>query len=255
VPGTLARRWRSGGFAGGFRGRLRRSPAGHGRGRPVIRPVQVRCHRPARDFERLGGVCADLVWHARDAVASAPRDGAGARPRYGVAGRSSRGRIVAARLPRRSEGEEHGRPASGTCWPERTPRRRSGDTSGIVIESRLARAEAAAGGVCGRFASGPLLTREAALFTDLYELTMAASYFRERMHGEATFSLFLEGSAGRFCGGTARRRAPPPRSSRRLPPQPREIRDAGRGIPGAPRSGGFGAAIPSRRLRRRRRRR
>jgi nicotinate phosphoribosyltransferase len=33
--------------------------------------------------------------------------------------------------------------------------------------------------------------RDAALFTDLYELTMAASYARERMHGEATFSLFV----------------------------------------------------------------
>ncbi|MBI2217257.1 MAG: hypothetical protein HYU51_08170 [Candidatus Rokubacteria bacterium] len=29
------------------------------------------------------------------------------------------------------------------------------------------------------FVSGPLVTRDAALFTDLYELTMAASYFRE----------------------------------------------------------------------------
>src|SRR5581483_3507043 len=43
----------------------------------------------------------------------------------------------------------------------------------------------------GTFASGPLLTRHAALFTDLYELTMAASYFRERMRGAATFSLFV----------------------------------------------------------------
>jgi len=42
----------------------------------------------------------------------------------------------------------------------------------------------------GAFASGPLLTRDAALFTDLYELTMAASYLREGMHGPATFSLF-----------------------------------------------------------------
>jgi nicotinate phosphoribosyltransferase len=33
--------------------------------------------------------------------------------------------------------------------------------------------------------------RDAALFTDLYELTMAASYFRERMRDEATFSLFV----------------------------------------------------------------
>jgi nicotinate phosphoribosyltransferase len=43
----------------------------------------------------------------------------------------------------------------------------------------------------GAFVSGPLITRDAALFTDLYELTMAASYARERMHGAATFSLFV----------------------------------------------------------------
>jgi nicotinate phosphoribosyltransferase len=42
----------------------------------------------------------------------------------------------------------------------------------------------------GAFASGPLLTRDAAVFTDLYELTMAASYLREGMRGPATFSLF-----------------------------------------------------------------
>lgn len=42
----------------------------------------------------------------------------------------------------------------------------------------------------GAFASGPLLTRDAALFTDLYELTMAASYLREGMRGPATFSVF-----------------------------------------------------------------
>ena len=43
----------------------------------------------------------------------------------------------------------------------------------------------------GSFVSGPLLTRDAALFTDLYELTMAASYLREGMSGDATFSLFV----------------------------------------------------------------
>jgi nicotinate phosphoribosyltransferase len=43
----------------------------------------------------------------------------------------------------------------------------------------------------GDFVSGPLVLREAALFTDLYELTMAASYLREGMTGEATFSLFV----------------------------------------------------------------
>lgn len=42
----------------------------------------------------------------------------------------------------------------------------------------------------GAFASGPLLTRDAALFTDLYEITMAASYLREGMRGPATFSVF-----------------------------------------------------------------
>ncbi len=51
----------------------------------------------------------------------------------------------------------------------------------------------------GAFTSGPLTTRDAALFTDLYELTMAASYFREGMNDEATFSLFV-------------RRLPPKRS-------------------------------------------
>jgi nicotinate phosphoribosyltransferase len=45
--------------------------------------------------------------------------------------------------------------------------------------------------LCGSFTSGPLVTRDAALFTDFYELTMAASYLREGMAGEATFSLFV----------------------------------------------------------------
>ncbi|HEY8490215.1 MAG TPA: nicotinate phosphoribosyltransferase [Dehalococcoidia bacterium] len=43
----------------------------------------------------------------------------------------------------------------------------------------------------GDFVSGPVVTRHAALFTDLYELTMAASYQREGMEGTATFSLFV----------------------------------------------------------------
>ena len=43
----------------------------------------------------------------------------------------------------------------------------------------------------GTFVSGPLTLRDAALFTDLYEITMAASYFREAMSGSATFSLFV----------------------------------------------------------------
>lgn len=43
----------------------------------------------------------------------------------------------------------------------------------------------------GTFVSGPLALHDAALFADLYELTMAASYFREEMRGRATFSLFV----------------------------------------------------------------
>ncbi len=44
---------------------------------------------------------------------------------------------------------------------------------------------------CGVFSSGAVSIREAALFTDLYGLTMAASYHREGMHEPATFSLFV----------------------------------------------------------------
>lgn len=51
----------------------------------------------------------------------------------------------------------------------------------------------------GSFQSGPLTLRDAALFTDLYEVTMAASYFREGMSDQGTFSLFV-------------RRLPPERS-------------------------------------------
>ncbi|HUR95115.1 MAG TPA: nicotinate phosphoribosyltransferase [Gemmatimonadales bacterium] len=43
----------------------------------------------------------------------------------------------------------------------------------------------------GAFASPPLTLDNAALFTDLYELTMAAAFFREGMGGTATFSLFV----------------------------------------------------------------
>jgi nicotinate phosphoribosyltransferase len=43
----------------------------------------------------------------------------------------------------------------------------------------------------GAFVSAPLSLDDAALFTDLYELTMAASFFRERVGGAATFSLFV----------------------------------------------------------------
>lgn len=42
----------------------------------------------------------------------------------------------------------------------------------------------------GGFRSGPLFLHDAALFTDLYQLTMAAAYFREGMREPATFSLF-----------------------------------------------------------------
>ena len=44
--------------------------------------------------------------------------------------------------------------------------------------------------VPGEFRSGPLLLHDAALFTDLYELTMGAAFFREGMGESATFSLF-----------------------------------------------------------------
>ena len=43
----------------------------------------------------------------------------------------------------------------------------------------------------GTFVSPPLTLRDAALFTDLYELTMAAALFREGVTGGATFSLFV----------------------------------------------------------------
>jgi len=41
------------------------------------------------------------------------------------------------------------------------------------------------------FVSPPLTLGDAALFTDLYELTMAAAFFREGVGGAATFSLFV----------------------------------------------------------------
>lgn len=41
---------------------------------------------------------------------------------------------------------------------------------------------------------GALSAEDAALFTDLYELTMAQSYFREAMNSQATFSLFVRPS-------------------------------------------------------------
>src|SRR5690349_20539964 len=41
------------------------------------------------------------------------------------------------------------------------------------------------------FVSGPLTLDAGALFTDLYELTMAAAFFREGLGGRATFSTFV----------------------------------------------------------------
>ena len=43
----------------------------------------------------------------------------------------------------------------------------------------------------GQFVSGSLTLHDAALFTDFYELTMGAAYFREGMNDPATFSLFV----------------------------------------------------------------
>jgi nicotinate phosphoribosyltransferase len=42
----------------------------------------------------------------------------------------------------------------------------------------------------GEFRSGALILRDAALFIDLYELTMAAAFLREKITETATFSLF-----------------------------------------------------------------
>ena len=41
---------------------------------------------------------------------------------------------------------------------------------------------------------GALSREDAALFTDLYELTMAQGYFRQGMSSQATFSLFVRPS-------------------------------------------------------------
>ena len=46
-------------------------------------------------------------------------------------------------------------------------------------------------GAPGAFVSAPLTLGDAALFTDLYELTMAAAFFREGVGGSATFSLYV----------------------------------------------------------------
>jgi nicotinate phosphoribosyltransferase len=46
-------------------------------------------------------------------------------------------------------------------------------------------------GASGGFTSGPVELRDAALFTDLYQLTMAAAFFREGVTDQASFSLFV----------------------------------------------------------------
>ena len=43
----------------------------------------------------------------------------------------------------------------------------------------------------GAFVSPPLTLHAGALFTDLYELTMAAAFFRDGVGGRATFSTFV----------------------------------------------------------------
>src|SRR5215207_9862725 len=43
------------------------------------------------------------------------------------------------------------------------------------------------------FRSGPVVLHGVGLFTDLYQLTMAAAYHRSAMTAEATFSLFARG--------------------------------------------------------------
>ena len=68
-------------------------------------------------------------------------------------------------------------------------------------------------GAPGAFVSAPLTLGDAALFTDLYELTMAAAFFREGVSGSATFSLYVRrlppergflvaGRAWRTCSST-----------------------------------------------------
>ncbi len=47
------------------------------------------------------------------------------------------------------------------------------------------------GRAIGAYVSAPLTLADAALFTDLYELTMAAAFLRENVSGTATFSLFV----------------------------------------------------------------
>ena len=44
---------------------------------------------------------------------------------------------------------------------------------------------------CGALVAAPMIVRDIGLFTDLYELTMAASYLREGLNEPATFSLFV----------------------------------------------------------------
>ena len=96
-------------------------------------------------------------------------------------------------------------------------------------------------GAPGAFVSAPLTLGDAALFTDLYELTMAAAFFREGVGGSATFSLYVRRlppergflvAAGladvlEYLRGF---RFSPERAG--LPPLPGPVRA---GVPGAPR--------------------
>ena len=50
----------------------------------------------------------------------------------------------------------------------------------------------------GDFHSWPLQLRDASLFTDLYQLTMAAAFFREKLQERASFSLWCKPEPPRF---------------------------------------------------------
>ena len=57
----------------------------------------------------------------------------------------------------------------------------SGELAEQYTSPTRSRGDDAASPVPGEFRSGPLALSDAALFTDLYELTMAAAFFREGM--------------------------------------------------------------------------
>ena len=61
----------------------------------------------------------------------------------------------------------------------------------LFICSSLPAGEVSSVSSLGEYRSGPLVLEDAGLCTDLYELTMAASYLREGMTAPATFSLFV----------------------------------------------------------------